>query len=212
MKRIVGSLIVCWVALAVGQQREWTVREVTEKVQRRYQAIRDATAQFTQHVKFGFSQIEQNFAGTLTMKKPSKYRIVSEHQTFVTDGSTVWAYSPVNKQVLIDRYKENENTLSPEQFLLNLPANYYSTLLGGERSGDSYLITLKLVPKDDQSFVKSMKVWVEEGSWMVRKVEMVDVNDTEKTYTVQDVRINTNVRDDVFAFTPPPGTEVVDLR
>ena len=212
MKRVLASLMVCWVALAVGQQREWTVREVTEKVQRRYESIRDATARFTQHVKFGFSQIEQNFAGTLIMKKPNKYKVESEHQTFVTDGSTVWAYSPVNKQVLIDRFKENENTLSPEQFLLNLPADYYSTLLAGERAGEAYLITLKLVPKDDQSFVKSMKVWVEEGSWIVRKVEIVDVNDTEKTYTVQDVKINTNVKDDVFAFTPPPGTEVVDLR
>lgn len=212
MKRLLGSLVLCWIVVAVGQQREWTVREVTERIQRRYEAIHDATARFTQHVKFGFSQIEQDFDGAMTMKKPNKYRIESEHQTFVTDGSTVWAYSPVNKQVLIDRYKENENTLSPELFLLNLPTNYYSTILGGERSGEAYLITLKLVPKDDQSFVKSMKLWVEEGSWVVRKVEMVDVNDTEKTYSVQDVKTNTNVKDSVFVFTPPPGTEVVDLR
>ncbi|MEK6756495.1 MAG: outer membrane lipoprotein chaperone LolA [Bacteroidota bacterium] len=212
MKRLLVTLLMCLAAIAFGQQKEWTVKEVSEKVQRRYEAIHDATARFTQHVKFGFSQIEQNFVGTLTMKKPNKYRVESEHQTFVTDGSTVWAYSPINKQVLIDRYKENENTLSPEQFLLNLPTNYYATLLGGERSGETALITLKLVPKDDQSFVKSMKVWIEEGTWIVRKVEMVDVNDTEKTYTVQDVRMNTNVKDSVFAFTPPPGTEVVDLR
>jgi chaperone LolA len=199
-------------ALVVGQEREWTVKEVTERIQRRYESIHDATARFTQHVKFGFSQIEQDFDGTMTMKKPNKYRIESEHQTFVTDGSTVWSYSPVNRQVLIDRFKENENTLSPEQFLLNLPADYYSTILGGERSGGAFLIILKLVPKDDQSFVKSMKLWVEEGSWVVRRVEMIDVNDTEKTYNVQDVKTNTNVNDSVFLFTPPPGTEVVDLR
>jgi len=163
-------------------------------------------------VKYGYSQIEQNFAGTLTMKKPNKYRVESEQQTYVTDGATVWAYSPANKQVLIDHYKEDQNTLSPDQFLLHLPANYYATLLGRERSGDARLVTLKLVPKDDQSFVKSVKVTIDEGSWIVRKVEIVDVNDTEKTYTVQDVKVNTHVKDSLFTFTPPPGTEVVDLR
>ena len=71
---------------------------------------------------------------------------------------------------------------------------------------------LKLVPKDDQSFIKSMKVWVEEGTWIIRKVETTDVNDTETTYTVRDVKLNSDIKDSRFSFTPPPGTELVDLR
>lgn len=203
---------ICLFTFAFGQQRELTVKDVTDKIQKRYESIEDATARFSQHVKFGFSKIEQTFAGTLTMKKPKKYRVESEHQTLITDGSTVWAYSPVNKQVLVDRYKENQNSLSPEHFLLNLPSNYYATLLEKDKESNHKLITLKLVPKDDQSFVKSMKVWVEEGSWVVRKVEIIDVNDTETTYEVKEVKFNTNVKDNAFAFTPPSGTEVVDLR
>jgi outer membrane lipoprotein-sorting protein len=41
---------------------------------------------------------------------------------------------------------------------------------------------------------------------------MLDVNDTEKTYTVLEIKINTSLRDTTFVFTPPSGTEVVDLR
>lgn len=212
MMRFSLVLLIWCVTAAFARQQDLTVNEITGKLQQKYETIQDATARFTQHVKFGFSQIEQDFVGTLTMKKPNKYRVESEQQTFVTDGTTVWAYSPANKQVLIDRYKENQNTLSPDQFLLHLPANYYATLLGTEKSGDVRHVTLKLVPKDDQSFVKSMKVTIDEGSWIVRKVEIVDVNDTETTYTVQDVKVNTHVRDSLFTFTPPRGTEVVDLR
>ena len=198
--------------LTFGQQKEMTVKDITDKLQKRYESIQDATARFSQHVKFGFSKIEQDFAGTLKMKKPHKYRIETEYQTLVTDGATVWSYSPVNKQVLIDRYKETPDSFTPEQFLLNLPANYYASLVPQEKPGEGSMIVLKLLPKDDQSFVKSMKVWVEESSWIVRKVEMLDVNDTEKTYTVQEIRINTNLKENTFAFTPPAGTEVVDLR
>jgi outer membrane lipoprotein-sorting protein len=80
------------------------------------------------------------------------------------------------------------------------------------KKGEATWFALKLVPKDDQSFIKSMKVWVEEESWVVRKVEMLDVNDTEKVYDVQEIKINTGLRDVTFTFTAPAGTEVVDLR
>ena len=197
---------------AHGQQPELSVADVTDRIQRRYEMIDDATAQFTQYVKFGFSNIEQTFAGTLSMKKPNKYRIESEHQTLVTDGATVWAYSPVNNQVVVDKYKENRNSISPEQFVLNLPADYYTTVLASEKGKEGVLITLKLVPKDDRSFVRSVKVWVEDGNWTIRKVSIIDVNDTETTYTIKDLKLNTNVKDKLFTFNPPDGTEVVDLR
>jgi outer membrane lipoprotein carrier protein len=199
-------------ALAFGQQHEYSVKEITDKLQKKYDSLQDATAHFTQHVKFGFSKIEQDFSGTFRMKRPNKYRVETEYQTLVTDGKTVWSYSPVNKQVLIDRYKETPESFTPEQFLLNLPANYYASLIPQEKKAESSWIALKLVPKDDQSFIKSMKVWVEEESWVVRKVEMLDVNDTEKTYNVQEIKINTGLKDGTFAFTAPAGTEVVDLR
>jgi outer membrane lipoprotein carrier protein len=198
--------------VVVGQPKEYSVKEITDRMQKKYESIQDASARFTQHVRFGFSKIEQSFAGTLKMKKPNRYRVETEYQTLVTDGTTVWSFSPVNKQVLIDRYKETPDSFTPEQFLLNLPSNYYATLIQPETGSEKSLITLKLVPKDDQSFIKSMKVWVDEGSWVVKKVEMLDVNDTEKTYTVLEIKINTNLRDTTFVFTPPLGTEVVDLR
>lgn len=210
MKSVLMLLVLA--TIAVGQQKEPTVQEITERMQRRQEMIDDATAEFTQHVKFGFSKIEQTFDGTLRMKKPNKYRIESEYQTLVTDGSTVWAYSPVNNQVLIDRYKENQNSISPEKFLLNIPSAYYATLLGRDRLGDLQTLTLKLVPKDDRSFVKSVKVWVEDGTWIVQKVSIVDVNETETTYTIKNIKLNTNIKETMFTFTAPSGTEVVDLR
>lgn len=207
---IVGMLVCGCVTHA--QDKELTAKDVAEYVQQRYQTMDDVVAKFRQHVKFNFSRIEQTFDGTLTMKKPNKYRVESEHQTLVTNGSVVWSYSPVNKQVLVDKFKENQNTLSPEKFLLNLPTQYYPTLLGKEKFESMDAVVLKLVPKDDQSFIKSVKMWVQERTWLVRKVLVVDVNETETEYTVKDLKFNTHVNEALFSFTPPAGTEVVDLR
>ncbi len=207
-----AAMFLASVASVRAQQQVLGAKDITDHMQRRYEMIDDATAQFIQFVKFGFSNIEQTFNGTLTMKKPNKYRIQSEHQTLVTDGLTVWAYSPINNQVVVDTYKENKNSISPDQFVLNLPSDYYATLLGSEKTKDGTLFILKLVPKDDRSFVKSVKIWVEGSSWTVRKISLNDVNDTETTYTIKELKLNTSVKDTAFTFHPPTGTEVVDLR
>jgi chaperone LolA len=194
------------------QEKDWTVKQVTDQLQYRYEMIDDASVQFEQHVKFGYSNIEQNISGILKMKKPKHYRVESDQQTIVTDGKTVWAYSHANNQVIIDTYKENSNSISPEQFMLNLPANYYASLIGYEKQAAGNIILLKLVPKDDRSFVKSVKVFVEENTWMLRKIVVLDVNETETTYAVKDIKLNTNIKEKTFTFETPVGAEVVDLR
>ena len=213
IKNIFATVLVLFCILdASAQEKEWTVKQVTEQLHHRYEMIDDAVVQFEQHVKFGFSNIEQNFSGTLKMKKPKHYRIESEHQTIVTDGTTVWAYSTANNQVIVDNYKENSNSISPEQFMLNLPANYYASLLGVEKQSAGNVVLLKLVPKDDRSFVKSVKISVEENGWMVRKIIILDVNETETIYSVKDFKLNTNIKEKTFTFETPAGAEVVDLR
>jgi len=194
------------------QEKDWTVKQVTDQLQHRYEMIDDASVQFEQHVKFGYSNIEQNISGMLKMKKPKHYRVESDQQTIVTDGKTVWAYSHANNQVIIDTYKENSNSISPEQFMLNLPANYYASLMGYEKQAAGNIILLKLVPKDDRSFVKSVKVFVEENTWMLRKIVILDVNETETTYAVKDMKLNTNIKEKTFTFEIPAGSEIVDLR
>jgi outer membrane lipoprotein carrier protein len=197
---------------AGSELQDPTLANVTAGMKKRFDSMENAVATFTQEVRFGFSNIRQEFSGTLTMKKPNKYRIESEHQTLVTDGQTVWAYSPVNKQVVIDRYKENRNTISPEQFLINLPETYYAAVLGTEKSDRQTVAVLKLVPKDDASFIRSVKLWVESASWMVRKIQIEDVNETVTTYSIRELTLNASVGDALFQFSPPQGTDVVDLR
>lgn len=209
---IAAALMFFCVIKTTAQEKELTVKQVTEQLHHRYEMIDDAVIQFEQHVKFGFSNLEQSFSGVLKMKKPKHYRIESENQTIVTDGKIVWAYSKANNQVIVDNYKENSNSISPEEFMLNLPANYYASLLGYEKRTTGNVVLLKLIPKDDRSFVKSVKISVEENAWMLRKIVIMDVNETETTYTVKDVKLNTNIKEKTFTLETPEGAEVVDLR
>jgi len=214
MTRLLNYILFAAISSSViyAQENNLTAKDITDKMQNRYEMIDDATASFTKHVKLGFSDIEQTYSGNIMIKKPTKLRMEAENETIVTDGITVWLYSPVNNQVIVDKYKENQNSISPESFLLNLPQTYYATLLSVGKEKNSRTATLKLVPKDDRSFVKSVKIIVEQGSWNVQSIDVVDVNDTETTYTIRQLKLNTNLSDKTFVYTPPPGVEVVDLR
>ncbi len=196
-----------------GQKEKLSAAEVLEKVQEAYSNIEDASASFTQTVSLKYAKIEQTYTGTVMMKKGNKYRIESQEQILATDGATVWMYSPVNKQVLIDSYKENPDSFSPERFLVGLPQNFRAALVD-DTGGDVHAAyILKLSPKSGVAkYLKSLKVWIDDADWSIRGVEYIDINETRTFYTLKDVRFNTGIPDERFTFTVPEHVEVVDLR
>ena len=211
-RRFIVVFLVTGVALQSSAGNDPSAKDVLKKLQKRYETINDATVEFHQSTKFSLSKAEQISEGTVYMKKGAKYRVETEQRTFVTDGETVWTYSPVTNQVLIDHFEETPRSFSPEKFLLKAPTDYSATFLRKEESSSGVSFVLKLVPKSDDSFIQSMRLWVQDKTWLIRKVEMLDQNETETTYEVRDIVINSGIDDKRFRFDVPAGAEVVDLR
>src|ERR1051326_4884038 len=123
--------LICASAAYAGEGAE----DIVARLQKKYDAIRDASVTFDQSTVFGVTNAEQSVTGKLFMKKGNKYRIETESQTTVTDGKSVWSYAKANKQVLIDKYKEDPKSFSPDKILVNVPDNYTSIVLGKEKVG-----------------------------------------------------------------------------
>ncbi|MCX7877416.1 MAG: outer membrane lipoprotein chaperone LolA [Ignavibacteria bacterium] len=193
----------------VISQDDITAQEIIQNVQSVYKDITDAKASYTQTVKYGKSKAETS-SGTLYIKKEKKYRIETSNQILVTDGSTSWSYSASKKRVVIDYYKETGNTFSPNKYLFQYPENFYSDLAGTEKiSGkDTYVLTLK--PRES-GYVKSAKIWVGKDDWMIKKIYIV-TDESTATYSVKNIQVNIGISNSKFTFTPPEGTEVIDMR
>ncbi len=185
---------------------------ILDKLRSKYGSIRDANVRFTQHVLFGVTKSEQNFTGVFMMRKGNCYRIEMEQQTIVTDGKTVWSYSVPNNQVLIDKFKDDPRSYTPDRVLVDLPENSATTLLGKESVGKTECDVLKLVPNNPKSSVLWMKVWVDEDEWLAKKIQVMDVSENLTTYTINSIAINKGLPDSTFHYTPPPGAEVIDVR
>ena len=162
-------------------------------------------------MRFKVSRAEQTVKGTLQFKKPNRYRIETDERTVVTDGKTSWSWNPRNRQVVIDNYKEETHSLSPEQLLLSYPKDYFSTFIGEETVAGQRTYVLKLTPKEDNTFATAMKIWVGKD-WLIRKVEITDVNGAVTTYVIEKISIDQKLADSRFSFQVPDKAEVIDLR
>ena len=190
-------------------QDDITAQEIIQNVQNVYKDITDAKASFTQSVKFGKGKT-QSSSGTLYIKKEKKYRIETGSQTIVTDGSTSWSYSPSKKQVVIDYYKESGNTFSPNKYLFQYPENFYSDLAGTEKLAGKDVYVLTLNPRES-GYVNSAMLWVGKDDWIIKKI-YISTDESTSTYTVKNVQLNVGLSNSKFSFSPPEGTEVIDMR
>jgi outer membrane lipoprotein carrier protein len=189
-----------------------SAEDILDRVHKKYDRMEDAEVRFSQKVKFSHAKIEQEVAGTLQFKKANRYRVEFEGQLVVTDGETVWSYSQENNQVLIDRFKLDERSLSPERILTAAPGDFSATLLGSEKTAQGEAVVLKLIPRDASALLKSMKLWVLESDWLIHRVEILDQHGKETTYQVSSFKTNIGIPDSRFVYQVPPGVDVVDLR
>jgi len=183
-------------------------QEIIKNVQANYKNITDAKATFSHSGKSSGKSTSES--GTLYIQKESKYRIETKGQILITDGTTSWSYSIKKKQVIIDNYKDDGNTFSPNKFLFNYPENFYSDLEGSESvSGlDCYL--LKLSPRNKGN-VKSAKIWVDKEEFLIRKITVTAAGSTD-TYILKKITLDSGISSSKFSFDPPGDVEIIDLR
>jgi len=202
-------LILTLSGLLSGQQP--SPGDVLASIRQRYQGIRDASAHFSQTVKRRYAPVSKPTAGTVQIKKGNKYRIDTEQQVIVTDGNTVWMYTPKTKQVLIDNYSAKRQTFSPDQFLLGLPNDL--TAVSAVRT-DS-IIVLTLTPAGAAGALRSIAsivVRTVAGRWTINAIELTDKNGTVTAITLKEMRMNGGIDDGVFRFAVTDSMHVVDVN
>jgi outer membrane lipoprotein carrier protein len=69
---------------------------------------------------------------------------------------------------------------------------------------------LKLVPRSESSGVQEIVLSLEPGSFAVSGIEVLDQGGNRMAYAFSSLRRNAGIKDGVFRFTPPKGTEVVE--
>src|ERR1700687_4373713 len=128
----IGALLCAQIAAAAAHQ---TAPELAAALQRKYDGIKDFSADFTHAYEGGVLHKQITERGRLLVKKPGKMRwdyTTPETKQVVSDGVKMYSFVPQDKQVIVASVPTEDQATTPVLFLAgkgNLPRDFTASLV-----------------------------------------------------------------------------------
>ncbi len=191
-----------------------TPDEVADKVQATYKGFSDLQAKFVQRATNRLSGLTQEASGRLFLKWPGKMRWeydTPEPRLFLIDGKTLWSYSPLERQAVAQEISGALST-GPIGILFGLSSlrrdfRVRTIRHAGAKDGQEYL--LDLVPKGQDLSFKRVILAVDREAFLIHRLTVFDLYGNTTVIDLADLKVNDGLKEGLFRFSPPPGTDVV---
>jgi outer membrane lipoprotein carrier protein len=218
MKIAVFAFLVTLLGGGLTPARAQSLDDVVKQLEVAYGKINDLKAEFSQNA-FNKS-LNQTIpaTGAVFLKKGGKLRWEYKEPTpqeIVSDGKTLWVYTPTLNQV----------NVAPAPEALAGPAGSFLVGLGklhehfgvrflnpvSPKDGDGNVV-LDLNPRKPLPTLARLILSVDPRSWEVRKAVVYDQFDNTVTMRFTRMALNSGLVDSLFTFTPPKGVATVPLQ
>ncbi len=219
MKPTVGALLAAlFLALAPAAAGAQALEDVVRSLEASYGKIADLKADFTQ-TSFNKSLNSTIPAkGIVSLKKGGKLRWEYSEptpQVIVSDGKTLWVYTPALNQVNVG--PAPEALAGPAGSFLaglgRLREQFNVRLLNPARPTDTAGdVLLDLAPKHALPTLTRLILAVDPKRWLVQKAVVYDQFENTVTMNFTKVQVNGGLADSLFTFKAPPGVATVPLK
>jgi outer membrane lipoprotein carrier protein len=192
-----------------------TADELAQALQRRYDSVRDFSADFVHRYQGGVLRKQISERGRVLIKKPGKMRweyTSPEKKLFVSDGVRIYSYLPDDKQVTVSAQPRDAQTTAPALFLAgkgNLTRDFTPSLVDNPAGSPPGSRSLKLVPKSRQPDYEWLVFTLDPGTLAIQGLLTVDAQGGESVLFFTNLKENTGLADKEFAFNIPRGVDVV---
>ncbi len=206
MKGVKWMLVCLFLAILIVGCTQLTAEQIAEKMQEKYNSIKDMKGTMVVTTNFGKKQTQTiNFE----MKKPNKWRSEDERMLTISNGKTMWIYDKQKNEVIklsLPEIKQPEFDYG--KIVKDMLEKYDLKLVGEEKvsNRDCYVIELK--PKGENYFI-NQKLWVDKQYWYPLKIE-INYGNFSSTVEYKNVEFNVGIGDKDFEFKPPEGAKIVE--
>jgi outer membrane lipoprotein carrier protein len=211
------SLLVA-VVPAAAQAPNAALDEAVRGIEGAYGRMTDLKADFTQ-TAFNKS-LNQTIpaSGTVYLKKGGKLRweyAEPTPQQIVSDGKTIWIYTPTLNQVNTGRAPDA--LAGPAGSFLSglgkLREHFHVRLLNPAQPKDPEgNVQLDLTPKQPLPTLQRLILAFDPNGWQLRRAVVYDQFENTVTMKFAKLAINSGLEDKLFAFVPPKGVATVPLK
>jgi outer membrane lipoprotein carrier protein len=194
---------------------EATPVELAQALQKKYDTVRDFSADFVHAYEGGALRKQITERGRLLIKKPGKMRweyTAPDQKLFVSDGVKMYSYIPQDKQVIVSNVPPDDEAATPTLFLAgkgNLTRDFTPTIVDLPKGMPAGSRALKLVPRSKQRDYDWLILVVDPATLDLRGLVTVDAQGGISSFSFNNLKVNTNPADKEFAFKIPRGVDVV---
>jgi outer membrane lipoprotein-sorting protein len=176
--------------------------DILARLQENFESIKDLSADITQSING-----KTNLSGRIYYKRENKLRFDLERILIVSDGETNWNHNKKENKVIISNYEEEDAGLfSIELLVFDYPEECeLSTYVIDDQ------VVLNLEPQTSTLSFNNVKLWISEENLITRAL----IDDSAIGLTQLDIgnyKINQNLNDSFFTYSPPEGSQIIDLR
>lgn len=212
MTRFAAIALGVWVACSAVAGQTPAPDALAQSLQRRYQGIRDFSADFVHSYRGGVLRTQTTERGTVAVKKPGLMRwnyTSPEKKEFVSDGKKIYFYVPQDRQVQVTDAPSADQATTPALFLAgkgNIARDF--TAAYGDKPPAGTL-ALKLTPRKAEPDYEYLIVAVDPKTLQIRALTTRDRQGGDSTLTFSNLKENRGLSDNDFAFRIPRGVDVI---
>lgn len=212
-------------SLTLADQNTEYPEDIAARLQKKYDQMTSLSFTFNQQSQGQVSGRPRTGSGTAIFYKTGKTSrmrwnyTAPDKQVLISDGTTFSMYFEKLQQMIVTPAESLDSDLTytffsgrgriADKFHI-LPADQEFQQEAGDGSQPKII---KLVPKEPQSQVQAIHLWVNTDS-LIRRIEIKDHFDTVTLLNLSDIAVDTLTDSTVkgsalFSFTPPEGTEII---
>jgi len=199
-------------SLGAGQSAaQPPAQEVAAALQKKYDSIRDFTADFVQETEGGLLRKKQSERGVVQVKKPGKMRWdykSPETKVFVSDGRRIYLHVPADNQVIVSAVPSEDQATTAVLFLVgkgNLTRDFTVSYADAQLP-DTY--ALRLQPKIPETDYDWLQIVIDRKTLQIRGLTAADRDGGRSTFQFTNFKENVGLADKTFAFKIPRGADV----
>ena len=187
-------------------------KEIIDNVQKKLESATLIQIQFEETYLWALTGEENTLEGEMVLGEDDQFRITTEDQILVSDGKTLWTYSIPANRVLVDKVSDSKDSMLPRQILFR-----YTHDLDGRFEGEveflgkkCYIINFQ--SEESDSFITSMRIWVDVETWLPVKVEQTDLSENKSIYLLKQIELLKETGNQSFKFEIPEGADVIHMQ
>ncbi len=185
---------------------------IVTKLQERYDATRTFQAQVRQEMKVKSLDVSDVSEGSVVFKKPGKMRWdfqTPRAQQIIADGTLLWIHQPDDRQVLKAPFKAAFVSTTPVSFLLGVGriTDDFRPYADPRGCTPTRLYVALAAKKGEE--VGALAFGVDRATYDIVEAAVTDPLGNVTTLTFTDIARNVEIPDTTFAFTVPPGVDVI---